>query len=427
MKFYPIVLSCLLFSSTLFSEVHAAEWVVEPTLTLGSTYNDNITFRETDEIDDTFTTLDARLNSQIKEQIWGVNLDGRVRRSQYSSDVGSDTNNIFFKLGGNYRAELHSWNLDADFERNTTFDEDFDTQLSANDLDAETEREKISLSPGWAWTMSQAWSLQASLQTTDIKYDEVNSLDLSDSETNSGQLRTKYQLDDVSDVSVSVGYGKTKRDQDKRKSGFYEYENTNYQLSYNYQPSENSTFNIGLGRRNTETNATNVPFCNSDGGDLSGIFTVNDCPTFYIDVYLDVKSVDSADKGDTYSISYDYTHEVSSYSIAFNQSVTTSSNGFAQESDDYNIRYYRKTSETVSVNLILNASRTTSIDSLSASEDRDIIRIEPSISWRFSKDSRLSAGYRYRQQTYSVSNDETESNSIYINLSFFWPKSMSSY
>jgi len=405
MKFYPIVLSCLLFSSTLFSEVHAAEWVAEP-----------------------FTTLDARLNSQIKEQIWGVNVDGRVRRSQYSSDVGSDTNNIFFKFGGNYRTELHSWNLDADFERNTTFDEDFDTQLSANGLlDAETEREKISISPGWIWTMSQNWSLQASLQTTDIKYDEVNSLDLSDSKSNSGQLLTKYQLDNVSDVSVSVAYGKTERDQDKRKNGFYEYENTNYQLSYKYQASENSTFNIGLGKRKTDSTGVDVPFCNSDGGDLSSIFTVNDCPTFYIDVYLDLKSVDSTNKGNTYSISYDYNHELSSYSIALNQSVTTSSNGFAQESDGYTIRYNRKMSETVSANLILNATKSTSIDSVSASEDRDTVRIEPSISWRFSKDSRLSAGYRYRQQTYLASDEESESNSIYINLSFFWPKLMSSY
>jgi len=418
MKFYPIVLSCLLFSSTLFSEVHAAEWVAEPTLTLGSTYNDNITFRETDELDDTFTTLSASLNSRIKEQIWGMNVDARVRRSQYSSDVGSDTNNIFFKFGSNYRTELHSWNLDANFERNTTFDEDFDTQLSANDLDAETEREKTTLSPGWVWTMSQSWLMQALLQTTDIKYDEVNSLDLADSESNSGQLRTKYQLDDVSDLSVSVAYSKTERDQNKRKSGFYEYENTNYQLSYNYQPSKNSTFNIGLGRRSTETNGTDVPVCDFPS------LPVSSC-SFPFSVVL--INTNKTDKGNTYNISYDYNQEVSSYTIAFNQSVTTSSNGFAQESDDYTIRYNRKISEKVSAALILNATSSTSIDSVSTSEDRDTVRIEPSVSWRFTKDSRLTAGYRYRQQTYSVSDNETESNSIYINLRFFWPKLISSY
>jgi len=426
MLFFRVIIFSLLCIVSLHS--YSAEWLAEPTLTVGSTYNDNMTFRTVDEIDATSATLSTGLNSQIKEQVWAMNLDARLRTVQYSGVSNSDSDNVFLKFGSNYRTELQSWSFGADFERNTTFDEDFDTQLSANGLlDAQTEREEISLSPGWNWTMTQSWSMQVLFQTTDTKYNEVNSLDLSDSKSNSSQLFTKYKLDDLSDISLSIAYSQTERDQDKRKSGFYEYDNTSYQLSYKYEASENSTVNIGLGGRETKTTGTDVPYCKSKIDDLSRAISVTDCPTFDDNYSIDTESTYSANSGNTFSLSYNYSHEISDYSIALNRSVTTSSNGFAQEVDDLTIRYNHRISEKLLFGLILNASESTSIDSVSASEDRSTIRIEPSVSWRFTKDSRLSAGYRYRRQAYSLSNVESESNSSYVNLSFFWPRLMSSY
>jgi len=409
-----------MLSYVISAPAYAAEWLTEPTITLGSTYNDNITFRTADEIDATSSTLSARLNSQIKEQIWGMNVDAQVRTRQTQNKAGNDTNNIFFKFGSNYRTELHSWNFDANFERNTTFDEDFDTQLSANGvLDAQTQREVISLSPVWGWSISESWLLQTSLQLTDTKYDEVNLAYLSGSASNSLQLLARHQINDVSDVSVSGGYSETERDQNRINSSLYNYENTNYQLSYKYKTSEASTFSMGLGERKTVTNGTNIPACTL-------AVPVSLC-TFFGGTIGSGGTTNTSNSGNTFDISYNYQHEISSYSIALMQSVTTTSDGFAQEFNNYTIKYNRKLSEKVSFALILNASESASIDSVSTIPDREILRIEPSVSWRFSKDNRLRVGYRYRRQTYLRPDIESASNSIYINLSFFWPKLMSSY
>lgn len=399
--------------------MHAAEWVAEPTVTIASTYNDNVRLRSVNEVDSTSASLSAGLNAQIKQQVWGLNIDTRVRTVQYSDEAGLDTNNVFVNLGSHYRTELQRWNFAADFERNTTFDENFSTQFFANGiLDAQTQREKIVLSPAWSWTMNPLWSMRVSLQATDIKYDEVNSLILSDSATDSAQVSTKYQLDDVADVNVTVAYSKTERDQDKREIGFYEYENTSYQLSYNYQSAENSTLNIGFGRRETNTIGAGVPACNLPS------LSLPNCSFPFAVVLIDTNTTNT---GNTFSVSYNYNGEISDYSIALNRSITTSTSGFAQEVDDITIRYNRKLSATLALGLILHTTEATSIDSLSASIDRDSLRIEPSLAWRFSKDSRLSVGYRYRQQTFAQSGVESEANSIYINLSFFWPRLMSSY
>jgi len=198
-----------------------------------------------------------------------------------------------------------------------------------------------------------------------------------------------------------------------------------YQLGYKYKATENSTFNIDLGGSKVDTIHTNQSICSVP------FVPISDCSGFYQLIFplvvLNLDDTSESNSGSTYSISYDYKHEISDYIIALNQSVETSSNGFAQEVEDFMVRYNRKISEKFSAALILNVTRSKSFDSVSYFEDRDIIRIEPSISWRFSKDSRLSAGYRYRQQTYSALNEDAGSNSIYVNLSFFGRKLMSSY
>ena len=425
-----------MFSGALITEAFAAEWLAEPSLSLRSTYNDNISFRPVDELDTTSGTLSVGLNSQINEQVWGVNLNTDIRGTRYSGAANTDTNNVFLKFGSHYRTELHQWQLGAGFERNTTFDDNFETQFINTELNEQTEREMSTLSPSWAWSISKVWTIQGLLQATVIKYDEVASLNLSDSSSTSAQLTSKHQLNDVTTFSVSVAHSRTERDQNKRKdSGFYEFENDTIDLSYDYQPSENEVFSLSVGRRDTFTRSVDVPTCLWEESSgvfvdiivLSRGFNIYNCPTQFPNVELGSITDNSNDSGVTFDVSYDYHHEVSSYSVLFAREINTSSDGFAQELDNLTVRYNRRFSELFSADLLLNASKSASIDQFSNSQDLESIRVEPSITWRYSNGRNLSAGYRYREQTYLLSNETSSSNSIYVNLSFFWPKLISSY
>lgn len=277
--------------------------------------------------------------------------------------------------------------------------------------------------------MSQTWSMLVELKAEDIRYDEVNLLNLSDTRSDSAGIKAKYIIDEVSDVLFSIGYSKTERDQDKRQSGLYEYENTNYGIYYKYEALENSTFNIGLGQGKTTTDGTGIPVCSDFSKPYTACYEIQYFFGIPVEVPLTVYYVPThkTDQSTTFSLSYDFSQELSDLSLSLIRSVTKSTNGFPQEVDSFTANYNRKLTERVSAGLYFNANRSTSIDSVSLSEDRDIFRFRPSISWRLTKDSKLTAGYRYKRQTYTVSDREAESNSVYINLSISWPRWASTY
>lgn len=175
------------------SNLHAAEWKSEPSLSMSAQYNDNVRLLpdSSDPESSTGYMVEPRIAFKVEEQhLWDMSLDarGRISRNQDVEDADSDS--FFFVFDTKRQTELTDWKLNASFRRNSNFDTDFETQNKDSGvlLDDHTEEKISSVSPSVVWNMSETSQLSLLLNTTDVVYDELTNVDYENYDYDSIQL-----------------------------------------------------------------------------------------------------------------------------------------------------------------------------------------------------------------------------------------------
>ncbi|MFK5984502.1 MAG: hypothetical protein QM479_03605, partial [Pseudomonadota bacterium] len=107
--------------------------------------------------------------------------------------------------------------------------------------------------------------------------------------------------------------------------------------------------------------------------------------------------------------------------------IIPSSFGSAQEQRSFTYQFNIKNTERFTTHLILNATETETVSGVDSSNDRTRYRIEPSVTYKLTKNWNLSFRYRYIEQNLSDSNEDSTSNAIFVNLFLHWPKLVTTY
>ena len=109
------------------------------------------------------------------------------------------------------------------------------------------------------------------------------------------------------------------------------------------------------------------------------------------------------------------------------RTVQPSSFGDAQEILSARYLYSIGNTQRFRTMLTLDASETSSISGVSSSNDIARYRVEPSVSYRLDKNWNLQFLYRYISQKIILSNEDSISNAVFLNLSLRWPKLATTY
>ncbi len=414
MLFFRIIIFSLL---SIFSlQTHSAEWLAEPAVILKAQYNDNVRNARTNEESAAGYTLEPKLVISGEEKdIWNIKLDTKLRAVRYSGIDNADSDNVFLSIGGSYFTERSQTGFNASYEDNTNFNQDYETQLDISGFtEIQIKRESVYIAPYWYWQMSEKGSITLSLNMSDRTYDENAPSNYNDYASTGGDLSFSWKYSEKTKLGLKIKQLTTENnDLD------YENDTKTLQLSYDYNISQNSDISVLLGQSKVEYVYHNIPFCQ---GQTSLGEALGFCDGTI--VYGDNESDSTVNN---YSFGYTNKSELNKTIIGLSRGVTASSSGSARQTDKYNINYSRKMTERVKSQLLLSFQKSESLDGLNAYQDSQIYRAEPSIYWRLTKDWGLSFLYRYIKREYLASNTESESNSIYINLSLRWPKAISTY
>lgn len=131
-KFKIFQICVIWFAFFIATSVNAAEWKTEPSLYLRAEYNDNIRMRAENNNPESSTgySLSPRVKFSGEEQrLWDMAIDARGKITRYQDIEDADSENAFFVFDGGRQTERTVWRLSTSFERNSTFDTDFDTEL----------------------------------------------------------------------------------------------------------------------------------------------------------------------------------------------------------------------------------------------------------------------------------------------------------
>jgi len=397
------ILVCILAICLLSSGVSsAAEWKSEPSLFLKGQYNDNVRMR-TDELKEASTgfTLEPRLKFAGEElQRWDMAVDTRAKITRFQDIEDGDSENLFFDFNGGRQTELTDWRLGANYSKNTNFDTDFDTSNPDAGIGDRTERTTASISPSVRWNTSETSQIRFNLNSTQVTYGKVTSRNYTDYDNNSLSFVAYWMLAENHQLGFTSSYS----EYDSPDANF-SYDLAILQFDYTYNINPTSDLSLSLGGRRLDSLRTVV-----------------------IPVIEDISNQES---GTVVNLSYSSQSETASHRFSGGRTISPSSFGGAQEVRSVTYQFSIKNTERFITKLLLDGSEASTVNGTASSflNDRTQYRIEPSVTYRLSKNWNLQFLYRYIAQDYtnSLVDRDATSNAVYINLYLHWPKFVTTY
>ncbi|MDH5570228.1 MAG: hypothetical protein OEY89_00600 [Gammaproteobacteria bacterium] len=398
-------------------EAFSAEWLAEPTLSTKIQQYDNIGQTAIDEQRATAYIIDPAISLKVRDINWNYGLDTRIRATRYSGISNEDNNNVFANMNAGYNSETTSWSIVGDYSKNTTFDDDFDTeQLAAGIGSEQREIETTSIRPSVGWNINETVNMLLNLsaaQVDDTTYTSPRSY-----ESKSADLSLTWKASAQEKVIGKVS-GLDSDNPDLNLNT----RNTTYLLTYAYSFTELTSLSVSIGKHYVEGKITNnTSICDGaivDLGDFGLVCTG--------EVIVLSQTASNRETGNSFDLNLSTGDELSNYSLSASRELIPSSFGSAQEQDRVTIKLNRKITPRFSWLLIADVNETTSVDSVSATLDRKRTRVEPGMAWKITKDWNISAGYRHIKQVMAETGLESASNSLFIRLSLGWPSLFSTY
>ena len=404
----------------LSSAVIAAEWKTDPSLYLKSMYNDNVRLRSEARNPEASTgyTLEPRVKFSGEElQRWDMSVDTRAKITRYQDINDGDSENVFFRFNGGRQTELTDWRLGANFRRNTNFDADFDTlNPDFGGLDDRTIRVTKSVTPSVSWSTSETSQLKLSFNATDISFEKASRQNYRDYTNNSVDVNAFWLLGQNHQLGFTSSYSEYDSPEAK-----FSYNQTVLQTDYTYKINPLSNISFSLGGRFLDSLFIDgqVVSCEPAGQD--------DCN----DKGFKLEDLSIQNNGFVTNLTYSRNTERVSHNFKGGRTVSPSSYGGAQEILSATYKFSIKNTERFSSKLLLDVTDTSTLNGTLASKfnDRVIYRVEPSISYKLTKNWDLRFVYRYINRNYSTTlrDRDAVSNSLYVNLLLYWPKLASTY
>lgn len=284
-------------------------------------------------------------------------------------------------------------------------------------LDDHTERKTASVSPSVRWYMSESSVIIFSLESLDVKYDEVTNLNYQDYDYDSAKFVAYWQLTENQQIGFTSSYS----EYDSPNANF-SYNQAVIQFDYVYSINQVSNLSFSLGGRRLDSLLVDGQLvgCNFPGE----YEAFGSCPFSNDPILADLENEDD---GTVVNFSYTSKTETTVHAFTAGRTVIPSSFGGAQEQRNATYKLNVRNTERLTMYLILDASDRETINGVNSTGDRTRYRIEPSVTYKLDRNWDLDFVYRYIDQNITDSNIDSSSNAIFINLKLHWPKLATTY
>ncbi len=201
------------------SDVMAAEWLVEPTASLYSRYDDNIGLEPNNGKSTLETTLAAGAQVQRNTEVLALRARALLGYIDYSNSDLRNRDEQALDWASRYKGERHAWRFDGVFKRDTTFAVITNQTLSEvvgggggtvgvvppggigepdlTDIgvtEKQVRRNRLTLRPSWDYNLTQRTSVGLDYRFIDVSYANEPGVDLVDHRTHALEGSLAYKL-----------------------------------------------------------------------------------------------------------------------------------------------------------------------------------------------------------------------------------------
>lgn len=365
------VLSAVLAIAVAQMPARADEYSLESQLQFGIRANDNIKLSTTNEEEVVGGILSPQLKFGYQNDTTDISLTGRTDLNGYvvNSDLSSVDNRAIFHSG--YRSERGYLALDADFNRDTIFE-----NVEDNDVEfvGEARVTSISVSPSYSYQLSALDQLEFTAGFLDRSYSSDEG-SLTDYQYYTAGVDWSHDVTERDTFTAGTSYGRY----EPEGSDSEESDIINLSLGWEHDFSPN--FNVAV--------AAGPTWISSPGDDDLG-YNVNVRATYEIDEQL------------TFTTTYTLQTEPSS------RGRVTENRSRLAASLDYELTQ----------RLTLRMAGNYVGKETGSSSDTSSYTLQPSLIWQVSQQTDLSASYQYRHKTTDNPSDEASSNAVMVTLTY---------
>jgi hypothetical protein len=396
---------CLVLQPLATNQSRAAEWSVLPSVALRASYNDNFTLSPGahSSVSGLIISPDVKFSGETEtlKVTGGLNLSF----NRYFGEEGLNTNDYDLSLRSTYRAERDLLGLNIDAIRDSTLVSELET---TGVVLAYRQRNLQTVNPSWSRALTEATSIRASYNFTNVHYDDTAGTSLIDYRDQSVSVGLQTSFDERNVANVAAYYDRFETDPSQFKATTY-----GIQGGYDYAFSETLHGSLTVGNRWTQSVSTSQALV-CDGPIILGI-----CFGTVTQVTFAQKANSS---GYTLKAILEKRSETDTVNGSLSRDIYPSGVGSLVETDRVQVTWTKQWSPTLSASISGAAYESRYIGGVVTRSDSRYYRVDPRVSWRLAEGWMLDVGYRYARQKYDTQPVAASGNLIYVNMSYAWPK-----
>jgi hypothetical protein len=399
----------------------AAEWLIEPTTSLRSGYNDNIRLDTGphDSVWETAITPSVRFGVAKEDRGLFGKAYASVRRFSGGSGRNSssvlDREDYHFDTDAYYGTERNQFSGLVNYTQDSTLDSELDQ--TGQVLSSRATRERITLGPRWIHTLNESTQLDLSYNYTTVTYSDKEDFQrLIEYDYHQFSAALVRQLTPRIQGTLSTAYSSYQPD-----SGF-DSDTTNIQVGLSRSFSETlSTSWLAGYRETTSDTLIATGFC--VGADPGAGFPgcKGGAP-----VQTGTAKDDDTNTGSVYSVNITKLLEKGNLSASLSRSSNPSSDGELLDTTRLTLTGNHQFTEKLRTSLSIeyyNNEDITRVSNNIRKTDEDTYRVRPKLFWKWHRDWQLAAEYEYVENENKDRNSGTaRRNAFYLTLSYQHPK-----
>ena len=416
MRSFNIPSLSLTLMLALSQSVQAAQWSVEPKVSLTSGYNDNIRLTTADHGSVWETTLTPAVKFGVSKETQGLFGNASVSIHRFYGGSGTDSSSrlnredYHLNIDSYHRIERNNFGVQLNITQDSTLQTELD-QTGQVITDRATRR-SFALGPNWTRTLDEMTQLNLGYRVNRVNYsNEIGANNLIGYDNNSASASLVRNLTPLTQGTISGSISRY-----KPETGLN---------------SDTYALQAGITRKHSETLSTSWLAgwrqTNSDSLSATGFCVGADPGAGYpkctggIPVQTGTDTDEVTNTGATYTASVTKLLEKGSLGASLTRNATPSGDGQLLDTTRLGLTGEHRFTETLRSNLSGEYYKRSTIVNASGgkpdSGDRNFFRIGASIMWQWQREWLLSGKYRYSES--EDTNGETATqNAVYLTLTY---------
>ncbi len=366
-----------------------AEWIFASSIDLASMYDDNVELATGPHSSSSGYVLAPRFNLKRNTETSKMDLDAYVAFTDYQrGDVEDRSESAASLRSHNQTSERGTLGLDAELRRDTLFERfsegrgvgdlrDVDIGLSTS---TRVRRNYVTASPYFDWLLTERSAVRVGYRLTDVSFSNAEGTSLTDYKEHlvSGSYTRQLSEKDSASLSANV---------------------IRYRPGGTTSDADTVQLLAGLARKFSEA---------TKGAVAAGVSKTKQTEA----------GTDDSSSGVVLRAEMEQKSEISQLDTVFSRDVAPSGIGRTLSTDQFRIRWLRKTAPSVDFVLEAQAIRTRVLEGSDPTIDRRYLEVGPSFQWHWLEDWAISGGYRYRRQKYDSEPDSADSNAVFLGVTY---------